>query len=60
MMKPGSKWQLFIPPELGYGSSPPAGIPPGSLLLYDVELVSIQPASNPVEPEPEDHHDERE
>ena len=59
MMKPGSKWQLFIPPNLGYGSSPPPGIPPGSLLVYDIELVSYQPAS-PIEhaPEPEDHHDE--
>jgi FKBP-type peptidyl-prolyl cis-trans isomerase len=62
MMKPGSKWQLFIPPELGYGLTPPPGIPPGSLLLYDVELVDFQPADNRVEraPEPEDHHDERE
>lgn len=59
MMKPGSKWQLFIPPDLGYGSSPPPGIPPGSLLVYDVELVGFQPSS-PAEhaPEPEDHHDE--
>ena len=59
MMKPGSKWELFIPPDLGYGSNPPPGIPPGSLLVYDVELVGFQPAS-PVEraPEPEDHHDE--
>jgi FKBP-type peptidyl-prolyl cis-trans isomerase FklB len=60
MMKPGSKWQLFIPPELGYGSSPPPGIPPGSLLVYDVELVGVQPANNHEAPEPEDHHDERE
>jgi FKBP-type peptidyl-prolyl cis-trans isomerase len=62
MMKPGSKWQLFIPPELGYGSNPPPGVPPGSLLLYDVELVGVQAANNRVahEPEPEDHHDERE
>jgi FKBP-type peptidyl-prolyl cis-trans isomerase len=59
MMKPGSKWQLFIPPELGYGSNPPPGIPPGSLLVYDVELVGFQPASR-IEraPEPEDHHEE--
>jgi FKBP-type peptidyl-prolyl cis-trans isomerase len=59
MMKPGAKWQLFIPPDLGYGSSPPPGIPPGSLLVYDVELVGIQPASRTERaPEPEDHHDE--
>jgi FKBP-type peptidyl-prolyl cis-trans isomerase len=60
MMKPGSKWQLFIPPDLGYGSNPPPGIPPGALLLYDVELLGVQPANNRDAPEPEDHHDERE
>lgn len=60
LMKPGSKWQLFIPPDLGYGANPPPGVPPGSLLVYDVELVGIQPASARAEraPEPEDHHDE--
>lgn len=60
MMKPGSKWQLFIPPELGYGLNSQPGIPPGSLLLYDVELVAVQPNNNREAPEPEDHHDERE
>lgn len=50
MMKPGSKWQLFIPPDLAYGkdSSPP--IPPNSLLKFDVELLSVaapSPASAP-------------
>lgn len=42
LMKPGAKWQLFVPPELAYdtNSSPP--IPPGSLLLFDVELVSVE------------------
>ena len=42
-MKAGSKWQLFIPADLAYGDSPPPGaeIPPGSVLMFDVELVSI-------------------
>ncbi len=41
-MKPGSKWQLFIPSDLAYGDSgrPPV-IPPGATLLFDVELVKI-------------------
>lgn len=62
LMKPGSKWQLFIPPDLGYGLNSPAGIPPGSLLIYDVELVGIEPANDHIKraPEPEDHHDDRE
>jgi FKBP-type peptidyl-prolyl cis-trans isomerase FklB len=44
LMKPGAKWQLFIPPELGYGASPKPGIPGGSLLIFEVELVSVKPS----------------
>lgn len=44
LMKPGSKYQLFVPPELGYGMDARPGIPPGSLLVFDVELISVQPA----------------
>jgi len=44
MMKPGAKWQLFIPPKLAYDErSPSPVIPPGSMLVFDVELVSIKP-----------------
>jgi FKBP-type peptidyl-prolyl cis-trans isomerase FklB len=42
LMKPGAKWQLWVPPELAYGSSPKPGIPGGSLLIFDVELVSVK------------------
>jgi FKBP-type peptidyl-prolyl cis-trans isomerase len=42
LMKPGSKYQLFIPPQLAYDLHSPPGIPPGSLLLFDVELLSIK------------------
>lgn len=41
LMRPGSKWQLWIPPQLGYDNSPKPGIPPGSALVFDVELLSI-------------------
>jgi FKBP-type peptidyl-prolyl cis-trans isomerase len=41
-MKVGSKWQLFIPADLAYGeNSPTPDIPPGSVLVFDVELLSI-------------------
>ncbi len=42
-MKVGSKWQLVVPPDLGYGDngSPPA-VGPGAVLIYDVELVGIR------------------
>jgi len=47
LMKPGSKWQLFVPPELAYGNSPRPGIPAGSLLIFDVELIGAKPAEPP-------------
>lgn len=52
LMKPGAKWQIFIPPELAYDASPRPGIPGGSLLIFDVELLSVKsgaapPASGP-------------
>jgi FKBP-type peptidyl-prolyl cis-trans isomerase len=43
MMKPGSKWKVFVPPELGYDAQPRPGIPAGSVLVFEVELQSIKP-----------------
>jgi len=43
MMRPGAKWQLFVPPDLAYGNSPPPAVPPGSLLIYELELVRVEP-----------------
>lgn len=45
LMKPGAKYQLFIPTELGYNDRGNPGIPPGSALIFDVELVSVKSAS---------------
>jgi FKBP-type peptidyl-prolyl cis-trans isomerase len=42
LMKPGAKWRLFIPPELAYDMNSPGAIPPGSLLIFDVELLKIE------------------
>ncbi len=43
LMKPGAKWQLFIPADLAYG---PRGagqdIGPNATLLFDVELISVE------------------
>ena len=52
LMKPGAKWQLFIPPQLGYDlrSAPP--IPPGSLLIFEVELLSVKAAPSAAQPAP--------
>jgi FKBP-type peptidyl-prolyl cis-trans isomerase len=45
IMPVGSKWQLFIPSDLGYGdrgADPRSGIGPGATLIFEVELLSIQ------------------
>jgi len=43
LMPVGSKWQLFIPAELGYGDrGAGADIGPGATLIFEVELLSIQ------------------
>jgi FKBP-type peptidyl-prolyl cis-trans isomerase FklB len=57
LMKPGAKYQLFIPPQLAYDLRSPPEIPPGSMLLFDVELLSVKPppsaaAPPPAEPQP--------
>ena len=41
-MKVGSKWRLFIPSELAYGPSGRPGIPPNSVLIFEMELLSTQ------------------
>jgi FKBP-type peptidyl-prolyl cis-trans isomerase FklB len=41
LMKEGAKWQLFIPADLAYGESGRPGIPPNSVLIFEVELVKI-------------------
>ncbi len=42
MMPVGSKWQLFIPPQLGYGGKIVNGIGPNATLVFEVEVVSIE------------------
>ena len=41
-MKAGSKWQLFVPSELAYGERGRPGIPPSSVLIFEIELISTE------------------
>jgi len=52
LMPAGSKWELYVPAELAYGPRP-AGpdIGPNSTLIFQVELVSIQPKKETPKPE---------
>ena len=42
MMPVGSRWELYIPQELGYGIGNQGMIPPFSTLIFDVELLEIE------------------
>ncbi|MBM3853027.1 MAG: FKBP-type peptidyl-prolyl cis-trans isomerase [Verrucomicrobia bacterium] len=41
-MNKGGKIKLYVPPHLAYGDDGRPGIPPGSTLIFDVELLDIK------------------
>jgi FKBP-type peptidyl-prolyl cis-trans isomerase FklB len=45
LMKVGSKFEFTIPSALAYGPSGAGPIPPNSVLVFDVELLEINPAN---------------
>jgi FKBP-type peptidyl-prolyl cis-trans isomerase FklB len=51
LMPVGSKWQLYIPSDLAYGErgAPGSPIGPNSTLVFDVELMGIEPKTAPKE-----------
>lgn len=46
LMKEGGKTRLYIPPDLAYGPGGTRGIPPNSVLIFDVELLEVKPPRN--------------
>jgi len=42
LMPVGSKWKLYVPPDLGYGPRANGKIPPNSVLIFEVQLLSIK------------------
>jgi FKBP-type peptidyl-prolyl cis-trans isomerase len=52
LMKPGAKYKFFIPADLAYGEQKTGPIPAGSMLIFEVELLSVEkstPAETPKE-----------
>lgn len=44
LMREGATYEFFVPSELGYGNNPPPGSPiqPGSVLIFEVELIDVR------------------
>jgi FKBP-type peptidyl-prolyl cis-trans isomerase len=40
-MHVGERCELYIPAEMGYGKFSQPGIPGGSTLIFDIELIAI-------------------
>lgn len=54
LMKEGAKWQFFIPSTLAYKNQARRNIPPGSTLIFEVELLEvIAMEAKEEKPEPE-------
>ena len=52
----GGKARLYIPAKLGYGNQPVPGIPINSTLIFEVEMIDVDPqaaAPAPAAPAPE-------
>jgi hypothetical protein len=47
LMPIGSKWKLFVPSELAYGERGRPGIPPNSVLIFEIELLSAEHQAPP-------------
>ena len=47
VLKPGGKAVFFIPPSLGYGGMRSGDIPPVSGLIFEVELIAVNPEPAP-------------
>lgn len=41
LMKEGSRYKFFLPPELAYGEEGFNEIPPNSVLIFDIELINV-------------------
>jgi FKBP-type peptidyl-prolyl cis-trans isomerase len=42
LMKEGSTWQIFIPPELAYGEQGAGPIGPNATLIFKIELIAVK------------------
>ncbi|OXE35977.1 MAG: peptidylprolyl isomerase [Phenylobacterium zucineum] len=43
LMRPGDEWILYVPSNLAYGENGAGEIPPGSTLIFRIELLDVLP-----------------
>ena len=41
LMRPGDTWLIYLPPALAYGDNAAGPIPPGSVLVFKLELIAV-------------------
>ena len=49
LMRPGDEWMLYVPPKLGYGNEGNEKIPPGSALIFRIELIDVLPGPGTIQ-----------
>lgn len=42
LMKQGSRWEIFLPPDQGYGNTPRSPVGPNQAVVFDVKLVDVK------------------
>lgn len=47
LLRPGAKALIYVPPHLGYGGLRSGNIPPFSGLVFEVELIAVNPEPAP-------------
>lgn len=47
LMRPGDEWLVYVPAKLGYGDKTAGPIPPGSVLVFRIQLIAIAPGGTP-------------
>jgi FKBP-type peptidyl-prolyl cis-trans isomerase FklB len=45
LMKVGDKWRLYVPSDLAYGADGFGPVPPNAVLIFDLELLEVVPAT---------------
>lgn len=43
LMRPGDEWLIYLPAKLGYGDKGAGPIPPGSVLMFKLDLIDVLP-----------------